>query len=51
MTAVNTVLGPVDSADLGFTLSHEHITLGAAGTAAIWPNDTASANGGNQHDL
>ena len=37
MTAVNTVLGPVDSADLGFTLSHEHITLGAAGTAATYP--------------
>ena len=37
MSAVNTVLGPVDSADLGFTLSHEHITLGAAGTAATYP--------------
>jgi phosphotriesterase-related protein len=37
MTAVNTVLGTVDSADLGFTLSHEHITLGAAGTAATYP--------------
>lgn len=37
MSLVNTVLGPVDSADLGFTLSHEHITLGAAGTAAAYP--------------
>ena len=37
MSQVNTVLGPVDSADLGFTLSHEHITLGAAGTAATYP--------------
>ena len=37
MSAVNTVLGPVDSADLGFTLSHEHITLGAAGAAATYP--------------
>ena len=37
MSQVNTVLGPVDSADLGFTLSHEHITLGAAGTAAAYP--------------
>ncbi len=36
MSQVNTVLGPVDSADLGFTLSHEHITLGAAGTAAAY---------------
>ena len=25
MTLVNTVLGPVDSADLGFTLMHEHV--------------------------
>ena len=37
MSQVNTVLGPIDSADLGFTLSHEHITLGAAGTAAAYP--------------
>lgn len=37
MSQVNTVLGPLDSADLGFTLSHEHITLGAAGTAAAYP--------------
>ena len=25
MSAVNSVLGPVDTADLGFTLSHEHV--------------------------
>jgi len=25
MTTVNTVLGPKDSSELGFTLSHEHI--------------------------
>ena len=37
MSQVNTVLGPVDSADLGFTLSHEHITLGAAGAAVAYP--------------
>ena len=37
MSQVNTVLGPIDSADMGFTLSHEHITLGAAGTAAAYP--------------
>ena len=37
MSQVNTVLGPVDSADLGFTLSHEHVTLGAAGAAATYP--------------
>ena len=37
MSQVNTVLGPVDTADLGFTLSHEHVTLGAAGAAATYP--------------
>lgn len=37
MPQVNTVLGPVDSADLGFTLSNEHITLGAAGAGAACP--------------
>ena len=37
MSPVNTVLGPIDSSELGFTLSHEHITLGAAGAAAAYP--------------
>lgn len=37
MAPVNTVLGPIDSSELGFTLSHEHITLGAAGAAATYP--------------
>ena len=37
MSQVNTVLGPIDSSQLGFTLSHEHITLGAAGAAATYP--------------
>ena len=37
MSQVNTVLGPIDSSELGFTLSHEHITLGAAGAAATYP--------------
>ena len=27
MTTVNTVLGPRDSSEMGFTLSHEHISL------------------------
>jgi len=31
MAAVNTVMGPVDTADLGFTLSHEHIMVSAGG--------------------
>ena len=25
MAKVNTVLGPIDTADLGFTLTHEHV--------------------------
>ena len=29
MSRVNTVLGPADSGDLGFTLSHERLTLAA----------------------
>ena len=28
---MNKVLGPVEGSDLGFTLSHEHVLLGAAG--------------------
>lgn len=35
MTAVNTIRGPIDSADLGRTLSHEHLTTGAAGMERI----------------
>ena len=31
MGTVNTVLGPVDTANLGFTLSHEHVGTNAAG--------------------
>ena len=27
MTQVETVLGPIDPADLGFTLSHEHVAI------------------------
>ncbi len=37
MAAVNTVLGPVDSADLGFTLSHEHLGTSAAGIRQTYP--------------
>ena len=41
MATVNTVLGPVDASDRGFTLSHEHVLLSAPGivnrlSAAIW---------------
>lgn len=31
MTQVNTVLGPIDSSALGFTLVHEHLLIGWAG--------------------
>lgn len=32
MSQVNTVLGPLDSADMGFTLSNENMTRGADAT-------------------
>ncbi|MFC1932477.1 phosphotriesterase [Chloroflexota bacterium] len=31
MTTINSVLGPLDTADLGFTLMHEHVITAAAG--------------------
>ena len=37
MTTVNTVLGPVEASDLGFTLSHEHVLLSAAGVNQTYP--------------
>ena len=37
MSTVNTVLGPVDTADLGFTLSHEHLATNAAGILHTFP--------------
>jgi phosphotriesterase-related protein len=37
MTTVNTVLGPVFSSDLGFTLSHEHVGTNAAGLRHTYP--------------
>lgn len=38
MTAVNTVLGPVDTSELGFTLSHEHVGTNAAGLRHTYPD-------------
>ena len=35
MSTVNTIRGPVDSADLGRTLSHEHLTNGMGGMERI----------------
>ncbi len=37
MPPVETVLGPVKPADLGFTLSHEHVLLSAAGVSQTYP--------------
>jgi phosphotriesterase-related protein len=37
MATVNTVLGPLDADDLGFTLSHEHIATGSAGMHHTYP--------------
>jgi phosphotriesterase-related protein len=37
MPIVNTVLGPVDTMDLGFTLSHEHVGTNAAGLRHTYP--------------
>lgn len=37
MTSVNTVLGAVDTKDLGFTLMHEHILVGFAGVHQGYP--------------
>ena len=37
MATVNTVLGPVEASELGFTLSHEHVLLSAAGVAQTYP--------------
>src|SRR2546428_9782846 len=37
MPTVNTVLGPVETADLGFTLSHEHVGTNAAGLRHTCP--------------
>ena len=37
MTTVNTVLGPIDSKDLGFTLMHEHVMVSFAGAYRDYP--------------
>jgi phosphotriesterase-related protein len=34
---VQTVLGPIDAAKLGFTLPHEHICVSSAGFWQMWP--------------
>ncbi len=37
MNDVNSVLGPVDSSELGFTLCHEHVVVSSAGIHQTYP--------------
>src|SRR5438105_4371143 len=37
MASVNSVLGPLDTADLGFTLTHEHVVTASAGILQTYP--------------
>ncbi|MFC2005527.1 hypothetical protein ACFLVG_01005, partial [Chloroflexota bacterium] len=37
MTTINSVLGPLDTTDLGFTLMHEHIMTSSAGISHNYP--------------
>ena len=37
MATINSVLGEIDAADLGFTLSHEHVLVSSAGIQQIYP--------------
>jgi phosphotriesterase-related protein len=38
MTVINSVLGPLDTRDLGFTLMHEHIMFSSAGIPQNYPD-------------
>jgi len=38
MTQINSVLGPIDSSDLGFTLMHEHVMVTASGLSKSYPD-------------
>ena len=37
MATINSVLGPLDTANLGFTLSHEHVLNSSAGIPQVYP--------------
>src|ERR671933_1202441 len=37
MATINSVLGPLDTAELGFTLTHEHILTSSAGIRRTFP--------------
>ncbi|MBM3140045.1 MAG: phosphotriesterase [Chloroflexi bacterium] len=44
MSVVQTIRGPIESGELGWTLSHEHLTAGAAGMERLpWVFDEAEA--------
>ena len=38
MTQINSVLGPIESSDLGFTLMHEHVMVAASGLSKSYPD-------------
>ena len=38
MTQINSVLGLIDSSDLGFTLMHEHVMVAASGLSKSYPD-------------
>ena len=37
MSKIESVLGPIDTSELGFTLSHEHVVVSSAGIPQIYP--------------
>lgn len=37
MAVINSVLGPLQTRDLGFTLSHEHVLVTSAGIQHVYP--------------
>ena len=37
LATINSVLGPMDTAELGFTLSHEHVIVTSAGIQQVYP--------------
>ena len=37
MTKIQSVLGEIDTSNLGFTLSHEHVVVSSAGIPQIYP--------------
>ena len=37
MATINSVLGPMDTSDMGFTLSHEHVLVTSAGIQYVYP--------------